>query len=372
MNQLTNSSSIKRFPCPNCGAKVGFNPNVAKLKCDYCGWEDEIPESNQSVEEHSYEQYLNHNNSELARLSETALEIDCDDCGAKIEFEPPKTAGECPFCGAKLVNEAQLADPTVIPEGLIPFTIGRKEAKKSIHKWVKGLWFAPNALKDLVQLEKIQGVYLPFYTYDAHTTSNYQGQRGEYYYVTETRTVTNSDGETETETEEVRHTRWYHVSGRVNRFFDDVLIAATELVDQNRLNALEPWDLPNSLIPYNSSYLSGFEAQRPQVSLEDGFNEAKDVMESEIRCDVENDIGGDEQRVDNISTAYSAIAFKNILLPVWLSTYRYNNKRFQVMINARTGEVQGDRPWSILKIALAILSTIAIITIIVMIMISSN
>lgn len=370
MNEHTKSSSVKRFPCPNCSAEVSFNPEVAKLKCEYCGWEDKIPETNQSIEEHSYEQYLNHNNTKLARLSETTLEIDCNDCGATIEFEPPKTAGECPFCGAILVSEPKLSDPTIAPEGLIPFTIGRKEARNNIHKWIKTLWFAPNALKDLVQLEKIQGVYLPFYTYDAHTTSDYRGKRGEYYYETETHTITNEDGETETVTEEVRHTRWYNVSGRVSRFFDDVLIPATELVNQNRLNALEPWDLANSLRPYNSSYLAGFEAQRPQVSLENGFNQAKNVMASQIRCDVIHDIGGDEQQINNISTAYSAISFKNILLPVWLSTYRYHNKQFQVMINARTGEVQGDRPYSIIKIILAIITIIIIIVIIVIL--SSN
>ncbi len=355
------SSAIKKFPCPSCGANLEFNPKRGKLKCPYCGWEDAIPQTAEQVQERSYEEYLHKNRTRLAALSSTALEVQCSDCGANVTFEPPHVAGQCPFCAAAIVAQPKLADPTLAPEGIVPFTIDRKAARDHIQHWIGSRWFAPNALKPLAQQEKIQGVYLPFWTYDSYTTSHYSGDRGEYYYVTETYTETNDKGETETKTREVRHTRWYSVSGTVSRFFDDILIPGTKLVNLKRLEALEPWHLKESLRPYDPSYLAGFEAQRSQVILKEGFEMAKDVISATIRSDVHRDIGGDEQRIHNISTAYSAITFKHILLPVWLTSYRYRNKQYQVMVNARTGEVQGDRPYSVWKISAAVLAGLALV-----------
>ncbi|NEP88144.1 MAG: hypothetical protein F6K18_15615 [Okeania sp. SIO2C2] len=367
MNQSNSSSSIKRFPCPSCGAKVSFNPEVAQLKCEYCGWEDVIPDSDEQIQEQSYEQYLNQSNAKLATLSEIALEVSCNNCGATVEFEPPQIAGECAFCGSNIVASPTSSDPTILPEGLIPFTIGRKKAREEVQSWINKLWFAPNALKKLAQMEKIKGIYLPFWTYDAYTATNYRGQRGVYYYTTETYTENQ-----ETKTRTVRHTMWYSASGQVSRFFDDILISATFSVDKKRLDALEPWHLNKSLRPYESSFLAGFEAQKPQVSLKDGFEEAKRVMDVKIRSDIRRDIGGDEQNINHSSTSYSAITFKHILLPVYLTAYRYQNKTYQVMVNACTGEVQGDRPYSILKITFTILFALAMVAIVITLVIKFN
>jgi ribosomal protein S27E len=343
-------AAVKRFPCPSCGAYLQFNPKAGKLKCAYCGWEDAIPQSAEEVKENSYEQYLKPDKTTLKQLSTTALEVKCNDCGASITFEPPKVAGKCPFCASPIVAQPAKASPSLHPEGIVPFQVTDKQARESIQKWLSNRWFAPSALQSLAQQEKIQGVYLPFWTYDCYTVSYYKGDRGEHYYVTESYTETNANGETETKTRQVQHTRWWPASGRVDRTFDDILIPATTSVSRPHLDELEPW--------YNSSYLAGFEAQRSQVSLPQGFEAAKNIMAGNIRFDVCRDIGGDTQRVHSISTDYNAITFKHILLPVWMCAYRYQNKQYQVIINARTAEVQGDRPYSVWKITAAVVSGI--------------
>lgn len=355
-------SDLKKYPCPSCGAFLNFNPSKNLLKCEYCGWEDKPIKSTAEVKEHSYEEYLNIDRRELIRISTTALEIDCDRCGASITFEPPQTAGKCAFCAADLVTQPKLAAPTLAPEGIIPFAIGRKKARQELITWLSKKWLAPNELKKLAQLERIKGVYLPFWTYDCQTITDYTGQRGEYYYTTETYTETNADGEEEEKTREVRHTSWHSTSGRVQRFFDDVLIAATKSLNHKQLDALEPWHLQTSLRPYEPSYLAGFEAQRPQIQLKEGFILAKEVMNIAIERDIRHDIGGDEQRINSVSTAYSAITFKHILLPVWLTSYRYRNQQYQVMINANTGEVQGDCPLSFWKVTIILEVIIGIVT----------
>lgn len=354
-------ASKKEYPCPSCGATLAFNPQAAQLKCDYCGWEDAIPDSEAQVEERSYQQYLTTTHKPLGLLQENLLEVDCTSCGAQITFETGQISGKCGFCGSAIVAEPHSSGPMVIPEGIIPFKVGRREAQTEIRTWIKKLWFAPGELKQLAQLEKIKGVYLPFWTYDSFTKSHYQGERGEYYYTTETY----KDDEGKTQTRQVRHTRWRSASGSVERFFDDVLIAATKLVKRRWLDALEPWPLKTELKPYESSYLAGFEAVRSQIDLEEGFEIAKEVMETTIRGDVRRDIGGDEQRIHQLRTNYSAITFKNIFLPIWIASYRYRNQPYQVVINAFTGEVQGERPYSKLKIALAVLAVLAIAGVII-------
>jgi hypothetical protein len=164
----------------------------------------------------------------------------------------------------------------------------------------------------------------------------------------------------------VRHTRWHSASGTVTRWFDDVLVAATVSLPENRLEALEPWDLAE-LKPYEPAFLSGFKAQRYQVELGQGFERVKQVAASVIHGDVRASIGGDEQRVHNIATHYSGITFKHLLLPVYAGAYRFNQKIYQIVVNGRTGEIQGDRPYSFWKIALFVAAMLFIVLIIAMV-----
>jgi len=363
VNMTTAKPLIRQFPCPGCGSTLEFDPQAGQLKCPYCGREEVIPQSAEQVEERSYEAYLNSGHTQLAALSSTALEADCPGCQAQIAFEPPNVAGQCPFCNTSIVAQPHSASPVVTPEAVLPFVVSQKAARAKIQKWLNSRWFAPNGLKKLAQQEGIQGVYLPFWTYDCHTVSHYIGERGTHYYVTETYTETNSEGKPETKTRQVQRTRWRSHSGQVSRFFDDILIPGSESVNTQRLEALEPWDL-SKLVPYDASYLSGFKAQRYQVNLKQGFERAKGKMEEPIRGDVRRDIGGDEQRIHSVSTSYSAITFKHLLLPVWISAYRFKNKQYQVMVNAQTGEVLGDRPYSAWKITATVLAVMTIISII--------
>lgn len=361
--QQINQQKVHRYPCPSCGAILVFEPKDGALACPYCGHKEQIPQSAEQVEERSFEQYLKPRADQLQVIAAGALEVQCSSCGAIVTFVPPEVARECDFCGAQIVAQPKSADPTVAPEGVLPFLIPQPQATANVKQWIASRWFAPNALKKFATPEAIDGVYLPFWTYDANTVSYYTGQRGEYYYVTETYTETDAQGRTETKTRQVRHTRWYPVSGTVSRWFDDILIPASTSLPVNRLHALEPWDLAQ-LKPYDPAYLSGFKAQRYQVELGEGFERAKAIAAGVIQTDVRHDIGGDEQMISDIKTHYSAITFKHLLLPVYAGAYRLNQKVFQVVVNGRTGEVQGDRPYSFWKIALLVLSILLVILVI--------
>lgn len=358
----------ERFPCPSCGADLQFDPQTGGMKCAYCGYEASVTASSGApgtVQERSLEAYLTPTAAQLHALSTEALQVTCSGCGSTVTFEPPEVAGLCAFCGAKIVAQPRAADPLVAPEGILPFSLPQKEAVKSVREWLRTRWFAPNALKKQAQQDSIGGVYVPFWTYDAQTFSRYRGERGEHYYETEHYTDTDSNGKTVRKTRQVRRTRWYPASGTVDRFFDDVLVTATYSIPRERLDALEPWGLEN-IRPYEPAYLSGFKAQRYQVPLDEGFTTAQEVMAGVIDGDVRRDIGGDEQRVHHVDTRYSDVTFKHLLLPVYISAYRYEGKVYQVIVNARTGEVQGERPYSVWKIALLVLFILAVLVVVVM------
>jgi predicted RNA-binding Zn-ribbon protein involved in translation (DUF1610 family) len=357
---LNSARSFQEFPCSKCGGKLEFNPKAGRLKCIYCANEEDISQDKDDVEEISYDDFLATKKVKTVLLSETALEVACPSCRARVTFEPPDVAGKCPFCGTSIVSKGEKAHPVVEPGGVIPCKVTQKNAQTNVRKWLGNNWFLPSSLKELAQQEGMQGVYLPFWTYDTQTESDYTGSRGEYYYTTESYAVTNSEGETEWETREVQHTRWYPVAGHVSRFFDDILIPATKQLDDKQLKKLSGWNL-QQLLPYSPSYLAGFKAQRYQVPLEMGLVKAKEEIRSQLNRTVSDDIGGDTQTVSSINTQHHNLTFKHIMLPVWISAYRYKNKQYRVMVNAQTGQVSGDRPYSKVKIAIAVVAGLSIL-----------
>lgn len=358
------SSTVSQYPCSSCGADMTFEPSKGLLVCGYCGHTEAAPQANpqlreQTLQEHDFHAFVNADKTQIAALTSTAQAVDCPGCRANITFQPPDVADRCPFCGTSIVAQAQAADPMIAPAGVVPFKVGRKQATKSLREWLAFRWdfgdlkamFLPGQLKQLAQQQGLSGVYLPFWTFDAHTASDYRGERGEHYYVTRK----DSDGN------EVREqkTRWRPASGQVTLNFDDVLVPASDNINRKRLERLWPKVLAADLEPYDQQYLAGFKAQRYQVSLKDGFELAKQQMEPEICRKVKRDIGGDEQRVHQVSTAYRNETFKHILLPVWLLSYRYQGKVFQVMVNAQTGKVMGERPVSAWKVAVGVAAAMA-------------
>jgi DNA-directed RNA polymerase subunit RPC12/RpoP len=352
----------EQHACSQCGAKLDFAPGTSVLKCPYCGFESKIEESQAVVSELDYQSYFAQAGEELC--SHEAERVRCDQCGAETTVPPDTAAQICPFCGANMVFSGKVSR-LIKPEGLLPFKISRKDAFADFRRWIQKLWFAPGKLKQYAQSEgKLAGVYIPFWTYDSDTTTDYAGERGDYYYTTE-RYTTTENGQTVTRTRQVRHTRWTPARGTVANSFDDILILASKSLPRKYADRLEPWDLQN-LIPYADEYLSGFRAETYQVSLPEGFENAKAIMATAIESSIRKSMGGDEQRISSVETQYANVRFKHILLPVWMSAYRFREKVFRILINARTGEVQGERPFSAWKIATAVILALVIIGILIL------
>ncbi|MGZ4033921.1 MAG: zinc finger domain-containing protein [Bacteroidia bacterium] len=348
-----------QLDCRECGALLKFAPGTTHLKCEYCGAENEIKEAAEPtvIEEIDFEKFLNENGVGVEK--QEIVTVKCGNCGASTTLKPNITSDSCPFCDSPIVITGGTTSSIIKPKYLLPFKIDQKAAFEDFKNWVKSLWFAPNNLKDAVNnAEKLNGMYIPYWTYDSKTVSDYTGERGDNYLTTETYTTV-EDGKTVTRERTVTRVRWSFVSGTVNNDFDDVLVLASNSLPEKYTNELEPWDM-ESLTQYNDKFLSGFRTESYQVDVKTGFEKSKVIMAAGIRDTINADIGGDYQRINNVSTTYSDITFKHILLPIWLSAYRYNEKVYHFLINGRTGEVQGERPYSTIKIVLTVIAVIAI------------
>ena len=334
-----------------------FHIGVQTLKCNYCGSEKTIAlAADAVVAEQDFHNMLTH----LRELKRDAApstennkrEITCENCGGTVEFLGTLTSDECAYCGTVVaLDKVHDAADRVPVDGVLPFQVNREMARKQLKAWVKSRWFAPNEFLRRGIQGIFNGVYLPFWTFDSFTQTHWQGQRGDHY------TVTVGSGKNR---RTVTRTRWRSRAGSFQRIFDDILLAGTTRWKQDLLEDLAPWPLERCR-PFDEAFLAGYLASTYDVELEPGFELARGVMESRLRQIVRSEIGGDEQRIDRMNVFYDAITYKHLLLPVWTLVYRYHGKPYQVFVNAGTGEVQGDRPWSWIKITMAILFVIGLV-----------
>ncbi|MBD8078187.1 hypothetical protein [Cellulosimicrobium arenosum] len=340
-------SELLSTRCDACGSQMTYAPGTGALECVACRSRIEIAHApHERVDEHSYDTWLA--TGATAPVASVPLhELTCDGCGATTASS--YLSDHCQFCGGHLVAAA-VATGVLPPEAVLPFAVPGPAARDEFRRWVRSRWFAPNALKHVGDTEALRGTYVPHWTFDAQTTSEYSGQRGDAYYVT----VGSGDNE-----RRERRVRWRPAWGTVARSFDDVLVPAfTQLPE--KFEKVGPWDL-GAAVPYRPEYLAGYSTARYDVDPPVGLDRAKGTMESVIRSDVTSDIGGDEQRIHRIDTAYMAVMFKLVLLPLWLATYVYAGRQWQVMVNANTGEVVGNRPYSPWKITGAVLAGLVIV-----------
>ncbi len=339
-----------RFPCNTCGADLRFAPDQGELVCDFCGNVQEIGSDFFPVTPINELDYRTALDASLPDMEiEEIRVVTCPNCGAQFEFDTATHAAECPFCATPIVTDTGV-QRQIKPRGLLPFSLSERDGRKAMTNWLGGLWFAPNGLQKYARKgRRLEGIYVPYWTYDADTKSNYRGQRGTVYY--ETRTVRRSG---KTVRQRVQKVRWRSKSGRVARWFDDVLVLGSKSLPKKFTDALQPWDLA-ALEPYQPEYLAGFRAEGYTVEIAEGFREARKQMDQVIRRDVKFNIGGDRQRIHDIQTDISNVTFKHVLLPVWLAAYKYRGRTYRFVVNGHTGRVQGERPWSVWKILFAVI-----------------
>ena len=246
--------------------------------------------------------------------------------------------------------------PTRLPiDGVLPLRINEKDARVRIEQWINSRRFAPNAFK-YRELGSFSSIYLPYFSYDAATT-RYTGMRGIY----RTETYRDSEGRTQTRTV----TDWYPAAGVVNNQFEDVTGHASDGLDDQKITELEPWPMDWSH-QYSPQFVAGHLSRTYDWDASQVFERfVEPRMESVIDATIRADIGGNVQQIHSRDINWLMVRFCQLALPVWMLTVTYKQNPFQVVINGVTGEVQGRRPWSAVKITFAVIVGLLLVLLVV-------
>lgn len=355
------TESSRTYPCAACGGELHFDIATQLLRCQHCGNTHELREVDGAVEENDLATAIAFARAGRTRTTAQVAgekEIVCQNCGGHTTFAGTLTANKCPYCATPIQRDDVHAAPERLAvDGVLPFQVDGERAKHLIEEWIHSRWFAPSEFKRYNRTGSFESVYMAYFTYDADTSTRYSGARGDHYTVT----VGSGDNRrTETRTD------WTPVSGVVQNTFDDLAVFANEGFDRSRIAKLEPWPTTQAK-PYSPEFVAGHLCRTYDRDVEECFPEARQEMEQGIEREIRRDIGGDEQRINSRQIHWMRTEYKHLLLPIWLLTVIYLDRPFQVYINGVTGEVHGQRPYSKVKIATAIvLAVIVLVTIAVL------
>jgi len=356
MEQTTTpNSGIQLFACPGCNAQMHFNPKLQQLECDHCGTHVPIDSSTDHIKENSLRQQIQDAGGDPTVTVEQLI-YKCNRCGAQAVITTDTATYTCAFCNYEMVNPVAYKTRVIQPSAMVPFKIDRPQSDSIFKTWLgRGIW-APNDLKKFAREDSLHGIYLPFWTYDAETSSDWTGYGGRYYYTTEV--YTDSSGNKQTR--QVQHTEWIYRSGTYNHFFDDILIGGATELSQSEYETIFPFNL-DELVNFDAKYISGWEADVYDVTVNDGYEKAEAIMARAIREACEQECRIDTYKDVSIGTTYANQSYKHILLPVWLCTYMYKQAKYSFIINGQTGKIYGKKPVSAVKVVIAVLLALIII-----------
>lgn len=341
-------SAREKHACPACGAQAEWDPAKQLLTCPFCGTESPYDghKSGGLVEELDLLQMLRSLPESAKGWDSATRSVQCQSCRAVMVFDAAKVGRNCEFCGSPaLVDYADVQAP-IRPQSLLPFTVSQSDVRDRMTRWYAGRWFAPNAFKKKSLIDQLHGLYIPYWTFDARVHCPWTADAGHYYYTTETY----RDGQGRMRTRQVRHTRWVPAAGELDHVFDDELVPGTTGVNTQLLRGVEPFPTQTA-VPYDTAYLSGFVVEQYQVDLEQAATAAAQQMHSHLEMLCGQQVPGDTYRNLQIRPTYSNQTFKHTLVPVWLLTYTYGRRTFQVVANGHTGAIAGHYPKSFWKIA---------------------
>ena len=345
------ATQVATIHCPDCNERI---PHGAE-SCTKCG--HRLPKSVAAPSVHAQKGW-----------GDAAKSFKCEGCGADVVMTSSALKYTCPYCGNERVLEAAAASKTnhqddVRPELVLPFKVPKTQVGDMFRGWVGSLWFAPNDLLMMAASEKIRGIYLPFWCYDTSTHTYYSGEYG----------VDRTESwDEERDGQRVHHTRtitdWYHRSGWSNQSYEDVLVLASRTIERSQSLAIEPFHL-KQLVAFSTELLEGWDAERYAFDHSHAWEKfgKPRVVDSELaRCSEIVGQGADHVRGVNVHCHFTELDSQHLLLPVYVSAFEYNGKRYHFLINGQTGAVRGERPYSfwkifffVLTIALAIAAVVA-------------
>lgn len=296
------------YKCRNCGGNVIYSPQHKRMYCAHCeGIDSEEPASGGGVTQ-------------------------CVNCGAPLTVRNFQSAGKCEHCGCYQIFEERVSGQFT-PHLILPFTISRQEAERKLTTEFGGRTFAPSSFLSRATIQKMEGMYVPFFMYDYHVNYDWSG-RG-----TKVRKWRSGD----TEYTETSH---YYINRSMEADFARIPVDASNMMDDKRMDLIEPYDY-FALEAFQMKYMSGFFGEM--------YNQGSDQLEPRAHRKVERD---SEELMQQSITGYSSVkpehrnlyvnqkAVDYALMPVWVYDYTYRDQNYTFYVNGQTGKVVGETPIS--------------------------
>lgn len=345
-------SALEKHLCVACGAQAEWNAARQRLVCPFCGTEAQyaFTQGTGLIEELDLERALRETSGEHRGWHADTRSVQCRSCKAVMVYEAARVGQNCEFCGSPALVDYESIKPPITPASLLPFRVSESQVRETVRHWFSSKWLAPNAFKRKAMVDTLHGLYIPYWTFDARVHCPWEAEAGHYYYVKQGNN-------------RVRRVRWEPAHGVVDHFFDDTLIPGTRGIRHELLQQVEPFPT-TELVPYETAYLSGHVVEQYQIVLLDAAERALEAMHAELRAMCIDQIPGDTYQGLVMSPQWSGRTFKHVLVPVYVMTYLYRGKTYQVVVNAATGRMGGTYPVSWVKVGL-IIALILIVLLIV-------
>ena len=362
-NAAASLAAVQKYPCAACGAQAEWSPSKQMLVCSFCGTEApfSVDDATGALVEHDLVKALREIPDSERGWLEAKRTVQCQSCKAVSVFDPTRVGQNCEFCGSpKLLDYQEIRAP-IRPEGVLPFRVDQGKVREQIRGWFGSKWIAPSDLKRRAMVDRVTGIYIPYWTFDAQVHCPWEADAGHNYYTTEEY----GDSQGRTQTRQVRHTRWVPASGVIDHFFDDVPVPGTHGVHQSLLRQVEPF-ATKELVGYAAAYVSGFVVEHYQVVLFDAAEHSRQSMHDQLTQMCAAAVPGDTYRNLQIHPTYSGQTFEHVLVPIWMLSYNYGSRVYQVVVNGYSGAMAGEYPKSPWKILLLIFVVLVIVLIAVM------
>ena len=334
---MNNRERALDHKCPNCGNKILYDIKSGKWKCDSCNGEFDLESLKKYNNASSKE-----NNDKKSDVEDTNyVEYHCKDCGAEIIADENTASTFCVYCGNTAILKSKLSGKFA-PSKIIPFKKTKEEAIEAFKYLSKGRPLMPKFFNKQENIEKISGVYIPFWLYSIK-----------------------SDGEMQVSAKKINtwrvfdtiytKTDIYTVERNASMNYGRIPVDGSKRFDDALMNTIEPFNY-NEMVDYNHAYLSGFLAEKYDIDDEKARQIAMKRTKATTKDTMYNSITGYDTKSITSSTFNETVEnVEYVLLPVWMVNIKFKEKYYTFAMNAQTGEFVGNIPTSAGKIVLYII-----------------
>lgn len=328
--------SVITYKCPNCGGHLNFDPDTQKSKCEFCDstfTEEELKAANSQAVHSEDAKEIIEDASDYTDSNEdasTSLLYTCPSCGAEIITNETASAMICCYCHNPVVFSKQL-EGEFKPSKVIPFKLSRNRAQEDFMTWCKKKKFLPSDFSSPSQLEKMAGLYIPYWLVDCDTSGNLNAEAhnistwvsGDYQY-------------TKTDT--------YAVYREADMNFHNIAHDASSKADDQVMDSIGPFNF-NDLKDYSHTYLSGFLAEKYDVDKDKVYPEIKRRVENAVIVTLRESVQGySNVMIKGSHVQIHKSRFHYTLMPVWMLTYLYKGETYMFAMNGQTGKLYGRLP----------------------------